>query len=387
MNKNFEKDKRYCYKCFSEIKYDEQLKEFVITCDCKKFYTIKWCETCGDFTNHKGFGDYCTCCLLSKAWENDVERKEAQSKRTLELNKKLWSDTEYINNMTDAMTKRWEDEDFKDKMIENNKTRWDDPDFRSKMIPKMIEMSNKAWSDPKMMEIVKENIKMVNKKQWVDPIYKEKMRIANVKWMTELWEDEDFKTKHSERLIENWKDPEYRENMTRIITEYSNDPIIIKQRSELFIRLWEEKVKNLETILLPLMSTESSIKISDILNKNFNSMSGVWSLWGINKETKIRECLTVGQTIDLGEELNWSIRVLANEELQELETKEPGSTGRWNKIQLFYNNYEFTIVSQDSNSFEQRELIEMSYAIQNSSIYWLPSITQLNINLTEVTIK
>lgn len=98
-------------------------------------------------------------------------------------------------------------------------------------------------------------------------------------------------------------------------------------------------------------------------------------LFGVNKETKIKECLTLGQTINLNKELEWTLRVLANYNLQDLEKENPGCTGRWDKIQKNYGNYEYQIICANEKDKNKIEIIEAIEAI-NNAIYWLPYITQ-----------
>lgn len=102
------------------------------------------------------------------------------------------------------------------------------------------------------------------------------------------------------------------------------------------------------------------------------------AIYGNNKISNKKECLTCGQTENLGKELHWTLRVLANENLQFLEKENPGCTGRWNFIQNDYKDYEYVLVNKGEKDFEKREAIEAIYSIQNKAKYWQPSITQLN---------
>lgn len=181
------------------------------------------------------------------------------------------------------------------------------------------------------------------------------------------WKDENFinifkNPETIERKIEagknNWKNGEYR------------------KKKENFIKNKENKLKN---ILLQKRNFEFCN--SDIIYNfdNLKNVPGVWALWGFHKETDKKECLTVGQSINIGQELKWSLRILANEKLQKIEEENPGSTGRWDKIQKFYNNFYYVLVCKNEIDKNIREKIEIEYAIINNALYWKPSPIQLNL--------
>lgn len=119
----------------------------------------------------------------------------------------------------------------------------------------------------------------------------------------------------------------------------------------------------------------------------YDNIPGVWSLWGVNKNTGNFECLTLGQTTDLNKELQWTLRVLANDKLQELESEAPGCTGRWNIIQKDYINYKYELVSVNEKDKNLREIIEAVEAINNNALYWLPSLTQQSNDFKEKLIN
>ena len=132
-----------------------------------------------------------------------------------------------------------------------------------------------------------------------------------------------------------------------------------------------------------LNNSDNYIDYENIINPdnfdNLKSIPGVWALWGENIETGVNECLTVGQSINVGKELNWTLRVLANEKLQDLERENPGCTGRWDRIQSKYKNYYYILVNKNEYNKNSREKLEMDYALKNNSIYWKPNPFQLNI--------
>lgn len=143
----------------------------------------------------------------------------------------------------------------------------------------------------------------------------------------------------------------------------------------------EEVIKNLKNI---------TFNRKPINYESFNlyeSIPGVWALFGINKETKIKECLTIGQTINLNKELKWTLRVLANRKLTSLEKENPGCTGRWDKIQKNYCNYEYQIICANEKDKNKIEIIEAIEAINNKAIFWLPSITQQSNDFKEKLIN
>jgi hypothetical protein len=107
------------------------------------------------------------------------------------------------------------------------------------------------------------------------------------------------------------------------------------------------------------------------------NVSGVCPLWGTN-DGQQSVCLTAGQTVNLGKELTWTLRVLSNGHLKALERENPGCTGGWYRIQKC-QNLRYMIIAQDMESFQQRELIEAAYAVKNEAIYWNPSPTQLHL--------
>lgn len=166
-------------------------------------------------------------------------------------------------------------------------------------------------------------------------------------------------------FIKAWKDPEF-----------------IAKMKEVRRIQYENFYNNLINSEIFASSSFNEEPLDINIINSLSKISGVWAIWGINKETNVSECLTVGQTIDIAHEIKWSIRVLANEDLQDLESKDIGSTGRWNFIQSNYTDFEYRIISKDVVSVQERELIEAIYAIQNNSVYWLPSVTQIYINLS-----
>lgn len=70
------------------------------------------------------------------------------------------------------------------------------------------------------------------------------------------------------------------------------------------------------------------------------NVPGVWFLYGTDTRDNKVYCLTGGESQYIGNEINWTKRVLVNPNLQEIEKDDPGSTGRWYKIQKYYKGYE-----------------------------------------------
>lgn len=165
------------------------------------------------------------------------------------------------------------------------------------------------------------------------------------------------------------------------ILHYSNDlysAIIRNLRTLENLEIWPNITK-LEFLLKDnKINFEENIDSKQIIDsfESLEDIPGIWALWGINKATSETQCLTVGQTKNLCKELKWTLRVLSNPNLQELEEQEPGCTGRWDKIQKDYIDYTYILVDKYINDGKERELIELDYAISNNAIYWLPSITQ-----------
>ena len=85
---------------------------------------------------------------------------------------------------------------------------------------------------------------------------------------------------------------------------------------------------------------------------NLKNIPGVWFIWSSNNINNQKECLTCGQTKNLDKELNWTLRVLANRNLQQLEINEPVCTGRWNFIQSNYKNYEYVLINKGEKNFK-----------------------------------
>ena len=100
--------------------------------------------------------------------------------------------------------------------------------------------------------------------------------------------------------------------------------------------------------------------------KKYNKVNGIWAIWGENSDG-IKVCLDVCQTIDIGKEMQIGMRKLVAK--------------KQNKYKEFikYKNIFFILVKQDILIFEDRELLEAFYAIENNSIYWSPSPTQLKL--------
>lgn len=166
-------------------------------------------------------------------------------------------------------------------------------------------------------------------------------------------------------------------NIKETITNMINNNKINKNE---YIKIFENKTKLdkiLENLNINILFNFNTLNLKDF-NCLYN-IPGVWALWGINKETKIKCCLTVGQTKNLGKELNWTLKVLTNQNLQNLEKEKFGITGRWDKIQKYYKDYEYILVNKNESNIKMREIIELTYAIENNSIYWKPSITQKHL--------
>ena len=77
------------------------------------------------------------------------------------------------------------------------------------------------------------------------------------------------------------------------------------------------------------------------------------------------------------------LKILANENLQEKEKENPGCTGRWDKIQKYYNNFYYVKVAENIEDFDKREIIEAIYATENNALYWMPSLTQRSIKFLD----
>ena len=136
---------------------------------------------------------------------------------------------------------------------------------------------------------------------------------------------------------------------------------------------------NINKIDFLLKDCNISFDNNILKNKNFDELNlipGVWSLWGKDIRDNKKYCLTGGQTENLGKELNWTLRVIGNLNLQKREIENPGCTGNWDKIQKYYKDYEYVLILKDEEDFITREAIEAIYCQQNNTLYWNPSITQ-----------
>lgn len=131
--------------------------------------------------------------------------------------------------------------------------------------------------------------------------------------------------------------------------------------------------KTIEHLNIHLELQDRELKPLDAeIISNLNGVPGVWSIWG-ECDGKM-QCLTVGQTSNMGNELYWVLRVLNNPNLQNMSDQE---AGRWNLIQR-YKNLKIHLIKQNVESYDERELVEAAYALMYQSLYWMPSPTQRN---------
>ena len=180
------------------------------------------------------------------------------------------------------------------------------------------------------------------------------------------------------------------ENVKGLWIDESN---IVHESNDLFRTLKELVNNNVKNIKLhtnetnkldfALKNVYGDVKISGIGLDKFDfesicNVPGVWFLYGTDTRDNKVYCLTGGESQDIGNEINWTKRVLVNPNLQEIEKNDPGSTGRWDKIQKYYKGYEYVLVNIGEKDREKRQVIEAAYAILNNALYWKPSITQLS---------
>ena len=424
LNKNF----CYCNNCIknntiTKLNADKSKEVYVSPCEHKGRYFsyLKWCDKCGNFTYHRGNNIKAECysCVMSKNSLKAIEKglHSCQNPETSLANKKLHQKTieSQIKNGTFNMMQP----EIHAKATKNKMKNYASGKCKCKICGKE-DILNCYGVCGECQGNRTKKIVINNKSSGycsICGIFSEtRDQNARCPKCNKLW----HKTIDYHSIIKK------RNNTVKaqIIEEFKKLNIQFIKDQNNFLDLKElERFKNIQGIWIKnnneihetcdiyksIMLNKNSFNINDsieiILNEqklhfllkdmsvcfkgetlnlnkldNLKNIPGVWALWGINKENNTNECLTCGQTENISKEINWTLRVLTNPNLQKLEEEESGCTGRWNFIQKDYINYNYVLINKGEENKEKREIIEAIYAINNNSKFWMPSITQQSNN-------
>ena len=147
------------------------------------------------------------------------------------------------------------------------------------------------------------------------------------------------------------------------------NPKVQKIAHEKIKTIFKLKIKNLlsSIIINDLFLGDSFDKIIPVSYDSFseyNNVPGIWAIYGENLD-RIKVCLDVCQTKDIGNEMRYGMRKLIKH------------TNSKYKEFIKYKNIFFILVKTNILNFEKRELIEAIYAVENNSLFWSTSPTQL----------
>lgn len=128
-----------------------------------------------------------------------------------------------------------------------------------------------------------------------------------------------------------------------------------------------EEIKNKYTI------NDSNLDISNKseLRERYLNNPGVLFIWGYDKNNNYF-CLTGGQTVDLYRHILFFLRYSDKNKVKECK-----EDNRWYEIANNYTRFDIKIINEGNYSLKDREAIEANYALENGSLYWKPSVTQI----------
>lgn len=145
-----------------------------------------------------------------------------------------------------------------------------------------------------------------------------------------------------------------------------------------------------ETLLLHINKDKYglfSIKVNNL--EQYKNKSGVWAMWG--KDTSnAYVCLEVGQTMDISKELNYDLSYLIKDYRKESKIKEYSARillefnkkfdvckcdsnrtcAKYRDIASSYFDVCVYLICNSNETKEERENIELKYAIDNKALYW-----------------
>ena len=212
----------------------------------KKEPFTKICENCGcEFETKNTYKKCCSASCGQKLRYKDPDDRKKWSEKMKLQNANLLT-KEKIRNAT---IKRWErdgehermskkmkeykasdefqqkkqfiyNDNFKKRAAEQMKKQWNDPDYIEKMkkIHESDEFRNKMREIQKQPHI-KKRISESSKERWEDDEYRTKMSQR----MYEMWKDEEYRKHISDKRKEKWEDAEYRTYMSMLSKNRWND--------------------------------------------------------------------------------------------------------------------------------------------------------------------
>lgn len=137
----------------------------------------------------------------------------------------------------------WKDPKYAKMMSEMKAYHWTLPWYREMMTPinsrNMTELNKKLWSNPEFVERKRQEFP----KRLEDPEYRKMMYGIHSRTLSKLWENPEFRNKMSivtsQRNIENWKNPEYRNYMESVVSEIYG-AFRVTRRSRVEIEFYEK---------------------------------------------------------------------------------------------------------------------------------------------------
>lgn len=144
-----------------------------------------------------------------------------------------------------------------------------------------------------------------------------------------------------------------------------------------------------KTLLLYINKNESGHFFTKVNNyEQYKKQPGVWAMWGKNGSNSI-ECLEVAQTMDIFNELDYDLSYLTKDYRKEninrrytarklLEFNKPfdvcecdssRTCAKYRDIASSYSDICAYLICS-SNEREERESMELKYAIDNKALYW-----------------
>lgn len=354
------KGKIYCKNCRSEIYYNKDINYYESKCNCKnKFYmTLQWCEECQDFTNHRGLGNVCVRCQMTKHNQSDLMRK--------------------VSTETNLKCKKYK-----------------------KMIAAL----------PEDYKIECKDCKKFEECEFSDII--ELNTFHNNVCMTVLNQNENIKKANSERLNEAWKDPEYAKKIASNLGDYLGNPewarIVGIEGRKALAKIFEEdptfgrkiisealkyldehpeargkglkkvkenKIKKIQNKIDSFNFKLNSIPIKneDIRNLKQNDICGAYVLKakfkgykGTKRENEVFKLLPCKSKY-IYDEMNWEQRVCSQPEKQDwiITLNNPWNIAKWWYISNLYYDFEFELLTDPNGVTEDEALYaEYSYADKN----------------------
>ena len=109
---------------------------------------------------------------LEDTWDNDPNRREAQSKRSTEMMNAKWQEPEFIQMHKERQERQNADPEFRKKNSEGTKKQWQDPEFRRNTINAVKEKHKDPVHKKKLSDGLKERSK--------DPEFKKRQREGSI---------------------------------------------------------------------------------------------------------------------------------------------------------------------------------------------------------------